>query len=331
MSFNHEAVAALPVLTAADKALIRAMSTRRFVYVLTAAESSLNFVAVDPDTGVIPLVLFQGGSLFAYDSADSTTTHDGITCLVSSDGKRFKTTDFTAFVALLTKTDVGLGNVDNTSDVNKPVSTAQATALNAKANLGGGNSFTGAQTVNGAITVTGSAGATAGSMWTQAGYGTIFAAGRASPASYQYAFFDSTISTIFGGFNAAGNWQVGAGIISISPTAGVGYGPSAGGTATQATSKATGVTLHKVTGLITMNAAALAAGTIVSFALTDSAIAATDQIIVSHESGGTAGAYTVNGRATGAGTGAIDVRNNTAGSLSEAIVLRFSIIKSVNA
>lgn len=33
----------------------------------------------------------------------------------------------------LAKTDVGLGNVDNTSDANKPVSTAQQTALNAKA------------------------------------------------------------------------------------------------------------------------------------------------------------------------------------------------------
>ena len=32
----------------------------------------------------------------------------------------------------LTKTDVGLANVDNTSDANKPVSTAQQTALNAK-------------------------------------------------------------------------------------------------------------------------------------------------------------------------------------------------------
>jgi len=32
----------------------------------------------------------------------------------------------------LTKSDVGLGNVDNTSDANKPVSTAQNTAINAK-------------------------------------------------------------------------------------------------------------------------------------------------------------------------------------------------------
>lgn len=34
-----------------------------------------------------------------------------------------------------TKADVGLSNVDNTSDLNKPVSTAQQTALNLKANL----------------------------------------------------------------------------------------------------------------------------------------------------------------------------------------------------
>lgn len=38
---------------------------------------------------------------------------------------------------ILTKTDVGLSNVDNTSDKNKPVSTAQQTALNAKADRKG--------------------------------------------------------------------------------------------------------------------------------------------------------------------------------------------------
>lgn len=38
-------------------------------------------------------------------------------------------------VVTLVKADVGLGNVDNTSDINKPVSTAQQTALNLKANL----------------------------------------------------------------------------------------------------------------------------------------------------------------------------------------------------
>lgn len=42
---------------------------------------------------------------------------------------------FTGTVGGITPTMVGLGNVNNTSDANKPVSTAQQTALNAKANL----------------------------------------------------------------------------------------------------------------------------------------------------------------------------------------------------
>lgn len=120
-------------------------------------------------------------------------------------------------------------------------------------------------------------------------------------------------------------------IKSKGATYGIGYATGAGGTQTQATSKSTAVALNTVCGLITMNNASLAAATIVSFVFTNSAIAATDMVLVTHESGGTLGAYTVNGRATGAGAGAIDVRNNTAGALGEAIVLRFAIIKTVNA
>jgi hypothetical protein len=45
---------------------------------------------------------------------------------------------FTGTVAGITKGMVGLGNVDNTSDANKPVSTATQTALDAKLNLSGG-------------------------------------------------------------------------------------------------------------------------------------------------------------------------------------------------
>lgn len=43
----------------------------------------------------------------------------------------------------LVKSDVNLGNVDNTSDIDKPISTAQQIALDDKAKLVGGNSFTG--------------------------------------------------------------------------------------------------------------------------------------------------------------------------------------------
>jgi len=58
---------------------------------------------------------------------------------------------FTGTVSGITATMVGLGNVDNTSDANKPVSTATQTALDAKLNLAGGT-MTGALTLSGAPT-----------------------------------------------------------------------------------------------------------------------------------------------------------------------------------
>jgi len=105
-----------------------------------------------------------------------------------------------------------------------------------------------------------------------------------------------------------------------------GYGTD-GGAVTQATNKATGVTLNKPTGQITMNAAALAADTTVSFTLTNSSIAAGDILVMNHISGGTAGSYLLNAQSA-AGSASINVRNITAGSLSEAIVIAFAVIKS---
>ena len=107
-----------------------------------------------------------------------------------------------------------------------------------------------------------------------------------------------------------------------------GYITGEGGTVTQATSKATAVTLNKKCGQITMNAAALAAATTVTFVLTNSTIAATDLMVLNHVSGGTAGAYLLNAQAA-AGSVSINVRNVTAGSLSEAIVIGFAVIKAV--
>ena len=49
---------------------------------------------------------------------------------------------------VVTKADVLLGNVENTTDLNKVVSTATQTALNLKANLAGGNTFEGVQILN---------------------------------------------------------------------------------------------------------------------------------------------------------------------------------------
>jgi hypothetical protein len=106
-----------------------------------------------------------------------------------------------------------------------------------------------------------------------------------------------------------------------------GYAAGAGGTVTQATNKSTGVTLNKPAGQITMNNATLAAGAAVSFTLTNDRIDATDLLIVNHSSGGTAGAYVFDCR-PGAGSCLITVRNITTGSLSEAVVISFAVLKS---
>jgi hypothetical protein len=105
-------------------------------------------------------------------------------------------------------------------------------------------------------------------------------------------------------------------------------GAGDGGTVTQATSKATGVTLSTTTGQITMNAAALAANTTVSFVLTNVLVGTGDIIMLQHTSAGTQGAYTLDAFPA-AGSATISVRNVTAGSLSEAIVLTFAIFKCV--
>jgi len=117
------------------------------------------------------------------------------------------------------------------------------------------------------------------------------------------------------------------GNLSYDATAGTfGYGTGRG-TAVQETNKSTGVTLNAPCGTITMNGDALNADTTVSFTLTNSSIAATDLLVLNHVSGGTAGSYILNAQAA-AGSASINVRNITAGSLSEAIVIGFAVIKS---
>jgi hypothetical protein len=114
--------------------------------------------------------------------------------------------------------------------------------------------------------------------------------------------------------------------LTTAGSSGIGYATGAGGTVTQLTSKATGVTLNTITGQITVNAAALAAATTVSFVMTNSTIAAGDLLVMNHISGGTGGAYGLTAQSA-AGSVTIYVRNITAGSLSEGIVIAFAVIK----
>ena len=108
-----------------------------------------------------------------------------------------------------------------------------------------------------------------------------------------------------------------------------GYTANAQGTVTQATSKSTAVTLNKSAGQITMNNAALASVTNVTFTLNNSLISANDILILNVSGGATSGAYNCWVSGLSAGSASITVRNISGGSLSEAVVINFALILCV--
>jgi hypothetical protein len=104
---------------------------------------------------------------------------------------------FTGTVSGITKGMVGLGNADNTSDANKPVSTATQTALDLKANLAS-PTFSGivtANTFSGTLSgnVTGSSGSCTGNAVTATSAGTATTVTNVPAAT----------STTFGGLKAS--------------------------------------------------------------------------------------------------------------------------------
>jgi hypothetical protein len=134
-------------------------------------------------------------------------------------------------------------------------------------------------------------------------------------------FTGSTIQYSNTQFIANGNSS-----ILVKGSGSIGYTTGSGGTIAQATSKSTTVILNKSAGLISTNAASLAASTIVSFTLTNSTIGLGDVLILNHVSGGTIGAYTLNAQAA-SGSASINIRNATAGALAETINVAFVVIK----
>lgn len=137
-------------------------------------------------------------------------------------------------------------------------------------------------------------------------------------------------------------YRTGAHLHKDRPVASAAYGyvPGMGGTYTQSSSKSTAITAtatghpNPLSGTITMNNASLAAGTtgttgVVAFTVTNANVAANDYINIQHDSGGASGSigsYTVTATPA-AGTFVVNVRNNTAGALTDALVLRFFILK----
>ena len=128
---------------------------------------------------------------------------------------------------------------------------------------------------------------------------------------------------------ATGSSLAVTGAITSSGTAGIGYATGAGSTVAQATNKQTAVTLNYICGRITMTSGAMAADFGLSFTLNNTTIDADDVLILNHVSGGTFGAYLLNAQC-GASSALIGVKNVTNGTLSEAIVIGFVVIKAVS-
>lgn len=101
-----------------------------------------------------------------------------------------------------------------------------------------------------------------------------------------------------------------------------------GGTVTQATSRSTGVTLNTLSGVITMNAASLAAAAEATFTVTNSKVAATDVVIVCLSSGLTTGVPMVYVSDVAAGSFDITITNLDAATAdTTADTINFVVIK----
>lgn len=117
-----------------------------------------------------------------------------------------------------------------------------------------------------------------------------------------------------------------SGNVLVTGSGVLGYGTGSGGTVTQLTSKATNVTIHKPSGKITTHNASLSANTRVTFVVFNNSIGENDVVILGQDSNHI-GAYFLTVDNIQAGAFAITIWNVTGGSLSDAIIINFVIIK----
>jgi hypothetical protein len=137
---------------------------------------------------------------------------------------------------------------------------------------------------------------------------------------------DSTFVEIEDGARIEGSVETTGSILS-SGTAGVGYTTGAGGTVTQEDSKSDPVTLNTISGEITMDSAQISGDATVAFTLNNSVVANTDVMILNQVGGGNVGFYSFNAICA-AGSANIAVHNMTNTNRSDAIVIRFAVIKA---
>lgn len=111
---------------------------------------------------------------------------------------------------------------------------------------------------------------------------------------------------------------------------GLGYGVGNGASVTQATDKNTSVTINKPSGRITTSSSALTSGGVVAFAVNCSYYSSTDTISLLLVNGAGGANYRIWATAPGgfaSGQFAIFIKNETAGTLSDTLVLQYNIHK----
>jgi hypothetical protein len=166
---------------------------------------------------------------------------------------------------------------------------------------------------------------TAGANWTiQASAGTGTGAGgsfifQVAPASTSASTKNAYVTALT--ISSTGT------VLASRPLGGIGYDTGAGGAVTQITSRTTGVTLNTVCGAITLVSAA-GSTTFQTFTVTNSAVAATDTVIVVQKSGTDLNEIHV----TAVAAGSFDISfRTTGGTTTEQPVFNFAVIKAVTA
>jgi hypothetical protein len=152
---------------------------------------------------------------------------------------------------------------------------------------------------------------------------------QANTANYLQVFGDGhgtlgNTSTSGIQWSASGAFNFSNNFLGNAANSALGYAAGAGGAVTQLTSRSTSVTLNKITGAITLFAAA---GTTAytTFTVSNSTVAATDTVVVSVKSG--TNVYLAYVTAVAAGSFNITF-NTTGGTASDSPVFNFAVIKA---
>jgi len=203
--------------------------------------------------------------------------------------------------------------------------TVLSSTLAANGNITMGNTTTNAHILNGSLTATTSSVIYLDDSVTTASAPVLSWDGDTNTGFFRPAA--DTIAIATGGTERVRIDSTG----NLTATGSVGYPTGSGGAVTQITSKSTGVTLNTICGQITTHNASLGSSSEVSFTLTNSKIAATDVVVVCISSGATTNTYQLLVDAVAAGSCRIFLRNSSASSRSDALVINFAVIKSVAA